>query len=80
MLQNIKNIYGKKIAAAGLVVGSMAVSGSAFATAADPTAGAFTALTAKITSLEAQTWPVVVAVFVAMAGITLFKKFAGKAL
>ena len=80
MLQNIKNIYGKKIAAAGVVVVSLVASGSAFATAGDPAAGAFTALSAKITSLEAQAWPVVVAVFVAMAGITLFKKFAGKAL
>lgn len=80
MLQNIKTIYGKKIAAAGVVVGSMVVSGSAFATGSDPTAAAFAALSAKITALEGQTWPVVVAVFVAMAGITLFKKFASKAL
>lgn len=70
--RNLARKYGAKVSAAGVVfVSTVGVAH------ADP-AAAFTALTTKVTELEGLAWPVVTTVFVALAAIGLFKKFAGK--
>lgn len=74
----IKSIFTAKKNAVGSSL--LVAAGSANAALPTPVTDAFTAVGTAVTDMEAQAWPVVTAVVVAFALITLFKKFANKAL
>ncbi|HFQ4838737.1 TPA: major coat protein [Vibrio vulnificus] len=76
-MDKIKNIFTQKRVAAGAVL--VSVAGSANAALPEHVTKAFTSIGTLVTDLEAQAWIIVPLVFVALAGITLFKKFANKA-
>ncbi|OEE69471.1 major coat protein [Vibrio genomosp. F6] len=77
-MDKMKNILTAKRLAAGSLV--LAASGSANAALPAHVTDAFTAVGTLVTDLEAQAWIIVPVVFIALAGITLFKKFGNKAI
>lgn len=77
-MDKMKNTLTAKRLAAGFLV--LAASGSANAALPTHVTDAFTSISTLVTDLEAQAWIIVPVVFVALAGISLFKKFGNKAI